>query len=165
MQIHSENISIRTFLVPGDIGYIAYLHGKLYNQEYHYGITFETYVARGLLDFYESFDSHKDRVWICENKGQIIGFLLLQHREQKTAQLRYFIVHPDYRGSGLGKQLMNQFMEFLRKANYTHCYLWTTDELDAAASLYTRHGFILTEEKESDAFGKLVMEQRYDWIK
>jgi hypothetical protein len=45
-------------------------------------------------------------------------------------------------------------MDFLLSHGYTSSYLWTTHELNTAASLYTRHGFVLTEEKESDAFGK-----------
>ncbi|HYE54504.1 MAG TPA: GNAT family N-acetyltransferase, partial [Chitinophagaceae bacterium] len=40
-----EHISIRTTLKPGDIGYVTYLHGHLYQQEYQYGISFEAYVA------------------------------------------------------------------------------------------------------------------------
>ena len=31
-----------------------------------------------------------------------------------------------------------------------------------AAALYTRYGFVLTEEKESTAFGKKLKEQRYE---
>jgi hypothetical protein len=40
--------------------------------------------------------------------------------------------------------------------------LWTTEEQKSAAKLYKKSGFILTEEKFSDAFGKKVKEQRYD---
>jgi peptidyl-dipeptidase Dcp len=54
-------------------------------------------------------------------------------------------------------------MDFLRECGYSSSYLWTTDELPAAASLYTRHGFRLTEEKNSSAFGKPLKEQRYEY--
>jgi peptidyl-dipeptidase Dcp len=81
-----------------------------------------------------------------------------------VAQLRYFYVEPEYRGIGLGKKLMELYMEFLTSRNYASSYLWTTNELDAAASLYMRHGFRLTAEKESAAFGKSLREQRYDVV-
>jgi peptidyl-dipeptidase Dcp len=42
--------------------------------------------------------------------------------------------------------------------------LWTTEEQKTAAGLYKKSGFILSEEKKSDAFGKKVKEQRYDLI-
>jgi hypothetical protein len=53
-------------------------------------------------------------------------------------------------------------MEFYKQCGYQTSYLWTTNELPAAATLYTRAGFRLTEEKESTAFGKPLKEQRYD---
>jgi GNAT superfamily N-acetyltransferase len=159
--IKPEEITIRTELRPGDIGYITYLHGALYAEEYQYGIPFETYVAVGLNEFYQQYDASRDRVWICEHGKKIVGFLLLMHRGE-AAQLRYFLLKPAYRGLGLGKKLMELYMDFYRKAGYSSSYLWTTNELPAAASLYTRYGFKLAEEKESGAFGKLLKEQKYE---
>ncbi|HEX9825035.1 MAG TPA: GNAT family N-acetyltransferase [Flavobacteriaceae bacterium] len=116
----------------------------------------------GLHEFYKSYDAEKDRVWICDHKDKMIGFVLLMHRENNSAQLRYFYLEPEYRGIGLGKKLMELFMNFLRKKGYHSAYLWTTHELSAAASLYTRHGFELTESKQSLAFEKPLNEQRYE---
>jgi N-acetylglutamate synthase-like GNAT family acetyltransferase len=157
------DITIRTELKPGDIGFVIYLHGYLYKKEYNYGIEFETYVASGLVEFYKYYNPQKDRVWICEHEGKMVGFLLLMHRDE-AAQLRYFILEPDYRNIGLGNRLMSLYMEYLREHNYQSSYLWTTDELSAAAHLYQKFGFKLTEEKNSNAFGKAVKEQRYDLI-
>jgi len=156
------DITIRTELRPGDIGYIVYLHGSLYKQEYNYGIEFETYVASGLSDFYKNYDPKKDRVWICEHNNMIVGFLLLMHRENCSAQLRYFILTPEYRGIGLGNKLMSLIVEFLTSCGYKSAYLWTTDELDAAAHLYKKFGFKLVQEIVSNAFGKTVKEQKYE---
>mgnify|MGYP000721559663 CR=1 FL=1 len=157
-----KNISIRTDLQPGDLGYVIYLHGSMYGAEYQYGISFETYVAKGMYEFYSQYDPEMDRVWICEDNNRIIGFLLGMHRENQALQLRYFILLPEYRGIGLGKKLMELYMEFLREKNYRSTYLWTTHEQETAALLYKRFGFELTEEKPSDAFGKELKEQRYD---
>jgi peptidyl-dipeptidase Dcp len=163
-KISIGDISIRTELRPGDLGIIIYLHGDLYWKEYNYGVSFEAYVAEGLAEFYHRYNPDKDRVWICEHKEKIIGFLLLMHREGNAAQLRYFLIEPAYRGIGLGKKLMTLCMEYLHERGYASSYLWTTHELYAAASLYKRHGFKLTEEKESVSFGKSLKEQRYDLI-
>jgi ribosomal protein S18 acetylase RimI-like enzyme len=162
--INPEDIIIRTELKEGDIGYVTFLHGILYKKEYNYNIGFESYVAAGLHEFYQHYDPLKDRAWICEHHETIIGFLLLMHRENNAAQLRYFILKPEYRGIGLGKKLMSLYVEFLKKSGYTSSYLWTTNELTAAAHLYKQHGFELTEEKESTTFGKLLKEQRYDLV-
>jgi GNAT superfamily N-acetyltransferase len=158
-----NEISIRTELRPGDLGYVIYLHGALYSKEYGYGVQFESYVAKGLCEFYERYDPKRNCVWVCEHNDQMIGFLLLIDRG-KAAQLRYFLIEPDYRGIGLGSKLLNLYMDFLRECGYKASYLWTTHELSTAASLYKRLGFQLTEEKESTAFGKPLTEQRYDLI-
>jgi peptidyl-dipeptidase Dcp len=160
-KIRLEEIQIRTELKPGDIGYVIYMHGRLYKQEYNYGIEFEAYVAAGLAEFYQQYDPQKDRVWICEHKNKMVGFLLSMHRAD-VAQLRYFIIEPTYRGIGLGHKLMDLFMEHLHRCKYKGSYLWTTDELPASAHLYEKFGFKLTDEKPSTAFGKPLKEQRYD---
>lgn len=157
-----DEITIRNELRPGDLGYVIHMHGLVYAREYGYGVSFESYVAGGLHEYYQNYDPARDRVWLCEHGGRMVGSLLLVHREQGAAQLRYFLIEPEYRGIGLGKKLMELYMDFFRRCKYRSSYLWTTHELTAAASLYTRHGFRLTEEKGSTAFGKVVREQRYD---
>jgi N-acetylglutamate synthase-like GNAT family acetyltransferase len=61
-------------------------------------------------------------VWVCEHDGRMIGFLALVNRG-KAAQLRYFIIEPEYRSIGLGKKLMTLYMEFLKQCDYTSSYL------------------------------------------
>lgn len=156
-----NEICIRTESRPGDLGYVTYLHGALYSKEYNYGLQFESYVAKGLCEFYEKYDPKRNRIWACEHNDRMIGFLLLMDRGD-AAQLRYFLIEPEYRGIGLGRELLNLYMDFLRECGYKKSYLWTTHELYAAASLYKHFGFQLSEEKESTAFGKPLIEQRYD---
>jgi GNAT superfamily N-acetyltransferase len=159
-----SDIHIRTDLRPGDIGAIIQMHATLYGSEYGYGLQFEAYVAQGLLEFYAAYDTARDRVWIGEHGGRMIGSMLLVHRGTDAAQLRYFLIRPEYRGIGLGKRMMDLWMQFLRERGYQSAYLWTVDELPVAAALYRRYGFKLTEEKPSAAFGKPVREQRYDLV-
>jgi ribosomal protein S18 acetylase RimI-like enzyme len=158
--INLEDISIRTELRSGDIGYVTYLHGLLYKKEYNYGINFEAYVARGLHEFYEQYDPSNNRVWVCEYEGKMVGFMLLMNRGT-AAQLRYFIIIPELRGIGLGKKLMGLYMDFLHQCGYQSSYLLTTHELYTAAHLYKKFGFKLAEEKDSTSFGKNLKENLY----
>jgi N-acetylglutamate synthase-like GNAT family acetyltransferase len=163
-KITLEDITIRNILKPGDIGFLIYLHGSLYKKEYNYGIEFETYVAKGLCKFYDNYNPKKDRIWICEHRGQIMGSLLLEQRNE-VAQLRYFLIKPGYRGIGLGSKLMNLYLKFLKQSGYKKSYLWTTSELTSAAFLYCKTGFKIIEKKESfQNFGKKVTEQKYELI-
>ncbi|MGD8403588.1 MAG: GNAT family N-acetyltransferase [Anaerolineales bacterium] len=160
-KVSLDEISIRTELRHGDLGYVVYMHGVLYGREYGFGLNFETYVAEGLCEFYRQYDPERNRIWACEHNGRMIGFLLLIDRGE-AAQLRYFLIEPEYRGIGLGSKLLELYMDFLQECGYKKSYLWTTHELDAAIHLYKRFGFKLTEEKESTGFGKALREQRYD---
>jgi peptidyl-dipeptidase Dcp len=118
----------------------------------------------GLYEFYENYNPQLDRVWVAEHQNKIVGFLLLMAREKNIAQLRYFILDPHYRGIGLGKKLAGLYMDYLDEKNFKSSYLLTTHELFAAAHIYKKIGFVLTEETESTSFGKPLKEQRYDLI-
>ncbi|MGA8259725.1 MAG: GNAT family N-acetyltransferase [Arenicellales bacterium] len=163
MKPRPESVRVRNEVRPGDLGYVIYMHGALYAREHGYGIQFERYVASGVHEFYERYDPGRDRAWILEHDSGIVGSLFLMHRENNTAQLRYFLLSPEYRGVGLGKRLMQLCMDFAGQV-YGSVYLWTTDELETAAALYKRHGFVLTEDKPSASFGKPLREHRYDVI-
>lgn len=156
----SSSIVVRERLQPGDLGEITRLHGTVYSRERGYGIAFEAYVAESLAEFYQQYDPRRDRVWLCEDEGRMVGMLVLMHRGD-AAQLRYFLLLPEYRGLGLGKELMDRFMAAMAACGYRQAFLWTTSELEAAAALYTRHGFVLAEESPSTRFGKPLVEQKY----
>jgi GNAT superfamily N-acetyltransferase len=164
MESKLAEIEIRNDLRPGDIGAIIQMHGALYASEHGFGVVFDSYVAVGLHEFFTAYDPNRDCVWIGEHGGRMIASILLMHRGNDAAQLRYFLVRPEYRGIGLGKRLMDLWMQFLREHGYRSAYLWTVDELPAATALYRRYGFTLTEEKPSTAFGKPLREQRFDLI-
>lgn len=161
-RINLHDITIRTTIQPGDLGYVIYMHGTMYSREHHFGLAFETYVASGMAEFFKAYEPTRNRVWVCTHQDAIIGFLALVSRGD-TAQLRYFLLAPAYRGIGLGRKLMDQFMSALNELGYNSCYLLTTDSLPAAAHLYLAHGFRLTEEVESTGFGVPLKELRYEW--
>ena len=159
--IKLEDINIRTSIKPGDIGYITYLHGDVYEREYGFGLEFEAYVAETLAEFIRQFDVAKDRVWICEYETRIIGFLSMYGRENQ-AQLRYFILLPEFRGIGLGKKLMSLFVDSMKECQFSNAYLLTTERLKAAVGLYEKFGFTLIEERKSIGFSVPETELRYE---
>lgn len=156
-----DDITIRNQLQPGDIGYVIYLHGMLYSREFGYGIDFEAYVAKGFYEFYQNYEEGKDCVWICEHNQKMVGCLVLMKRGE-AAQLRYFIIRPEYRGIGLGKKLMNLYLDFLKEAGYKSAYLLTSPDLGAATHLYKKYGFRLVEEVKSKNFHKPGILQKYE---
>ena len=157
-------MQMRTNIEPGDIGYIIYLHGILYAQEYQLDHTFEGYVAAGLGEFVKSFDERKDRLWLAEDGEQIVGSIAIAGLPDLTAQLRSFLVHPSARSKGLGRSLLSEALAFCRERDFGSVFLWTINELNAAAHLYQQSGFRPTEQKEHVIWGDARTEQRYDLI-
>src|SRR5262245_4204620 len=107
----SSAISLRTTLAPGDLGAIVHLHGTLYAREYGFDPTFEAYVAGPLADFVIAADP-RERLWIAERAGRLVGCIAIVAADDDTAQLRWFLVDPAVRGVGLGKRLLAEAVAF-----------------------------------------------------
>ncbi|WP_336518601.1 GNAT family N-acetyltransferase [Pollutibacter soli] len=151
-------------LLPSDIAGVSELHRKIYTTEYGYGESFMEYVDTTLDEFYSRYDPLKDKVWLCKSEEELLGFLLLLHHDDQLVQLRYFVLSPQLRGRGIGNKWMNEFLDCMRERNYTRAFLYTSSELPAAAHLYKKAGFVLTESIPSERFGKPVVEQRYELV-
>jgi len=155
-------IRLRHILKPGDIGAIIRLHGVVYAQEHGWDSTFEAYVAEGLARFALSDDPGRDRLWVAEVKEEIVGSIGVVAHSAREAQLRWFLVHPEWRGQGFGRRLLDEALAFCRGRAFRSLFLWTTSDLEAAARLYRSAGFRKTEEKTHRVWGRMVTEERYD---
>ncbi|WP_212004103.1 helix-turn-helix domain-containing GNAT family N-acetyltransferase [Chitinophaga sp. HK235] len=158
----SSDIHFRYDLQPGDIGYLIYLHGELYAKEYGYNLEFEAYVCKTFQDFLATYNNNKDRVFLAIADNKIVGAVAILGSSRYLAQLRWFVVHPDYRGKGLGKRLLNEAISFCREKNYQTIYLMTTSIHTTAIDMYKRVGFRKTGEKFLQLWGMQLYEQRYD---
>ncbi|CAN5831959.1 GNAT family N-acetyltransferase [soil metagenome] len=149
----SASSQLRHELQPGDIGAVVRLHGTVYAAEQGWDHTFEGYVAEGIGRFAAAFDPARDRLWIAEADGGVVGSIAIVGQADSTAQLRWFVVHPKARGQGLGRQLLAAALSFCRDRHYTSIFLWTAGDLHAAAHLYRSAGFELVEESRHESWG------------
>ena len=158
----NTSVSIRTELKPGDLGAIMRLHGMLYMEEHGLDWTFELYIAQGYAEAAEAFTSGKARLWVAEEAGKVVGSIAIVGHSHDTAQLRWFLLHPNMRGQGLGRRLLKEAIEFSRASGYQRVFLWTLCNLEAAIHLYRTFGFQKTEEATHRLWGKTLTEERYD---
>jgi N-acetylglutamate synthase-like GNAT family acetyltransferase len=154
-------VSIRHDLRPGDVGYMTYLHGTLYAPEQGWDHTFDAYVAIPLAEFAKS-KSPRERIWIVEKEGRIIGSAAIVKFSEKEAQLRWLLLHPKVRGRGLGRRLVEDALDFCRDVGYSSVFLWTVNTLPIAAQLYQSVGFKQTDELTHELWGSTVTEVRYE---
>ena len=155
------SISIRHHFLSGDVGYITYLHAVLYAPEQGWDHTFDSYVALPLAQF-ALRRSAQERIWIAEREGRIVGCVAIVKFSEKEAQLRWLLLHPDVRGLGLGRKLVEEALAFSRDAGYSSVFLWTVNTLPAAAGLYRSVGFHEIEELTHELWGCQVTEVKYE---
>jgi DNA-binding MarR family transcriptional regulator/N-acetylglutamate synthase-like GNAT family acetyltransferase len=155
-------ISIRPFK-PGDIGYVAYIHGKIYSTTYQFGRVFEYYVMKGLSEFL--LNPNGGELWVAEVNGEIVGSIAITKANESVAQLRWFVLDEKYQGLGIGKKLIETALNFCKENQFEHVFLWTVSTLETARYLYKKYNFTLTEERPNFEWtGSELIEERWDLV-
>src|SRR6266481_4540957 len=147
---------------PGDFGWIIHRHGALYAEEYGLDQPFEALVARIAAAFIENFDAARERCWIAECEGAVVGAVLLVKESEEVAKLRLLYVEPRARGLGIGSRLVAECIRFARQRRYRKISLWTNDVLVAARHIYQAAGFLLVREEPHRSFGRDLVGQFWE---
>lgn len=138
----------------GDLGWIVHRQGALYAEEWGYDERFEALCAQIVAEFVQHLRPSKERCWVAEKDGEIVGSVFLVRKSDAIAKLRLLYVEPSARGHGIGGRLIDECVRFARQAGYRKITLWTQSELQAARHLYKKAGFKLTGRQKHDSFSR-----------
>ena len=147
---------------PGDMGWVTYRHGVIYAQEYGWDTTFEALVAQIVSDFIKNYNPARERCWIAEMGGEIVGSVFVVQLSQDTAKLRLLLVEARARGLGLGTHLVEECIRFARGSGYKKLTLWTNSVLVEARHIYQKTGFKLVSQEEHHSFGKDLVSETWE---
>jgi GNAT superfamily N-acetyltransferase len=147
----------------GDMGRIVHRQGLLYVRENRWDETFEALVAKIIADFVQDFDAKRERCWIAERDGAIVGSVFVVVRETgELAKLRLLYVEPGARGLGLGARLVDECIRFARLAGYRRITFWTNYVLTSVRRIYEAARFKLMDEKPHGRFGHDLIGQNWE---
>jgi GNAT superfamily N-acetyltransferase len=158
-QPSGRTFDIRHELRPGDLGMVIHLHGVHYAREYGLDTTFEPYVAKPLADFVLA---GAGRLWIAEEHGRVIGSIAVVDAKDGVGQLRWFLITPEARGTGLGRRLLETALAYCRDRGMRLVFLWSFAQLGDALRLYERAGFQVNETNKAHLWGAERTEVRRD---
>lgn len=157
-----HNIKIRDY-EQRDVDFIINRHAVLYQKEYGFTEDFTKYVSIYVNKFIEDHDKERENIWIAECNGKNVGVIAVVKESDTTAQLRWFLIEPEMRGKGLGKQMVDMALDFCREKGYKHVFLLTLSMLKPARHIYSEHGFTLTDTKINDEWATYpIEEERWD---
>ncbi|MHA2090437.1 MAG: bifunctional helix-turn-helix transcriptional regulator/GNAT family N-acetyltransferase [Candidatus Kariarchaeaceae archaeon] len=146
----------------GDMGWVTYRHGILYMEEYGWDEHFEALVAQIVSDFINNFNPKKERCWIAEINGEIVGSVFVVEDNETDAKLRLLLVEPKARGLGLGTRLVEECIRFSRRVGYKKLKLWTNDVLLDARNIYQKKGFKLVEKNKHHSYGHDLIGENWE---
>lgn len=149
---------------PGALAAIVGLHVRYYGRHWNFGLPFETKVGAELAEFLARHDPESDLFLAAYADGEAVASVIVDRSDggPRGAHLRWFIVAEEMQGKGLGADLLGRALAFCDGRGYERVWLTTFAGLDAARSLYERHGFTLTGEADVDQWSGGVLEQIFE---
>jgi len=124
----------------------------------------DTKPVLGLANKYASFDGttteadlgvtahFRQGFWVAEDQGRVVGFVYGYFRDvpgevldrwkaSRVGQVELMSVHPGYRGSGVGRSLLNRLLGEFKKAGADLAILNCPATASEAKALYDDMGF------------------------
>jgi GNAT superfamily N-acetyltransferase len=119
--------------------YLEWLNARVQRD---YGIEFDvdSMVASDLSDT-EKFHPPDGRFYLVRYKDSIVAVGCLKKLEARVGEIQRMYVLPRYRGSGIGRALVNRLIKDARSIGYHRLKLESLEFLEAAHSLYRSVGF------------------------
>ena len=100
-------------------------------------------------DLYGLFRTPRSILWVAEADNEIIGSCGIYPTpgiSKNCAELVKYYLSSDYRGNGIGRELMERSIRSAREFGYTQLYLESLPHFSKALGMYEKQGFVRLKE-------------------
>jgi GNAT superfamily N-acetyltransferase len=95
------------------------------------------------LNWSNHFDVNRWGLFVMESNGVYVGGSAVAPQEEGTAVLWDLRVHPNFRNKGVGGQLLNAAIKWVKERQYKTLMVETQNVNVPACKFYSKQGFIL----------------------
>lgn len=104
------------------------------------GITLQDYVRSNVDEFVTSLSSD-EVLYLLREKEEIIGMGALRKLKEGTGEIKRMYIKPEYRGKGLGREMLQLLLDKAKEYGFSEIYLETGAFMTPAQRLYRSMGF------------------------
>jgi ribosomal protein S18 acetylase RimI-like enzyme len=96
------------------------------------------------------------QVTVAERDGAVVGVLVLAVTDEGFL-VDNVAVHPDHRGTGLGRALLELAEAEARRAGFDSIYLYTHEQMTENLALYSRIGYVEYDRRSEGDFSRVFL--------
>lgn len=159
----TTDLIVRDRLGERDHEQIVGLHRVVYQPEYGMNHTFVDGIGEGVREARAAgWPSRSGAVRLVDRDQQLAGCVALTEEAKGLGRIRWVVLRPELRGSGLGRRLVGELVEEARALGWRTLQLETFSALTAAARIYRDAGFVVVSEHERHDWGPPIVYQHYE---
>jgi len=99
---------------------------------------------REIDEMFAAYSRPRHAFFVWERNSQVLGGAgigPLNGADETICELRKMYLHPELRGKGKGRELLQRCLDAARQFGFAKCYLETMEQMKAAKKLYENMGF------------------------
>ena len=123
------------------MGWIVHHHGLFFADEFGWNEKYEAWAAETVARFIGGHEEARERCWVAEMDGEIVGSVLLVRESGEVASLKLLLVEPQAQGVGIGSRLVHECLRFAKRAGYRAVRAETASVLTDARRIFQKSGF------------------------
>jgi GNAT superfamily N-acetyltransferase len=152
---------LRRELRDADAEAIVEIHERIYRSEYGMKTAFVDGVRSTVENALERGWPEGGGAWLVDGPDGLAGSLGLTDEGGGLGKLRWVVLAPEARGTGLGKRMITEAVSEARDLSFERLELDTFGALKTAAAIYRSVGFELVSEERTDMWGPTISYQHY----